>query len=253
MQTDIDLVFDQIHAQLDAIPRGIASGQPWPIPRSPLSLLLEAGARRRARFLDSGEAGPLERWPYATPVHLIEELTDLAKQLKRLSGLKHSKALDRVARAAGYWSWEHTRTEGEKFEALTGESFRTGLVIAADHIRGPGVGFTLDQGLIFLAARDLVSEYSSIDSEGDWGQLLTPSTIGGRELNFRAPRQMFLEAVGASYWRADNGVARFLRYDGPTPTNFDAALVLARVQLGADAVNYLWLRGKMHTIRPLWD
>ncbi len=253
MKTDIDLVFDQIHAPLDTFPRGMPAGQPWPIPRSPLSLLLEAGMRRRARFLDSGEAGPPERWPYVTPAHLIEELTDLARQLKKLSGLKHSQALDRVARAAGYWSWEHTRTEGAKFEALTGEAFRTGLVVAADHIRGPGVGFTLDQGLIFLAARDLVSEYSSIDSEGGWCQLVGPSTIGGRELNFRATRQKFLEAVGASYWRADNGVARFLRYDGPTPTDFDAALELARVQLGADAVNYLWLGGQMHTIRPLWD
>ncbi|PTT77600.1 hypothetical protein DBR42_24895 [Pelomonas sp. HMWF004] len=68
-----------------------------------------------------------------------------------------------------------------------------------------------------MAARDLVYEYGQIDEEGCWGQLYTPASIGGGPPNMMATRQMFLEAIGANYWRL-NGCATFMRYlEGSRP------------------------------------
>ena len=68
-----------------------------------------------------------------------------------------------------------------------------------------------------------------------------------------ATRQMFLEAVRASYWRQDNGVAIFLRYHGELPPDFESAVALVQSLIGANGLRYLWLKGKMHKIVPLWD
>lgn len=253
MSTDIDIVFDQLHAAV-ATPPPLTSqaNQALRIPHRPLALLLEDDMRRRARFLDSGHAGPEERWPIATPGHLLDELEDIAKRLKRVNGLQLAAARRRVARVAGYSGWEHARREHDEFEASAGDAFRDGLVIAVSEVGGPASSFNRDDGLLFLAARDLVHEYGQIDEEGCWGQLCTPSSFGTASPNMMATRQMFLEAIGASYWRT-NGLAIFMRYEGAVPEDIDAAQALVANQVGARGLHYVWLRGKMHTVRPLWD
>ena len=145
MRTDIDVVFDQLRDAVELYPLASPQSQHWRLPHRPLSLLLEDDIRRRARFLDSGQMGPHERWPYASPKHLIQELEELARNLRSVSGIPHTAALKRVARAAGYMSWEHARSEEEEFEACAGDTFRNGLVVAATEISGPA--FFSQQGI----------------------------------------------------------------------------------------------------------
>ena len=66
-------------------------------------------------------------------------------------------------------------------------------------------------------------------------------------------RQLFLKAVGASYWRSDNGVATFLRYEGEPPADLEAAKELVHACVDAGSVRYIWLQGKMTTVSVLWD
>lgn len=253
MPTDIDLVFDQLRAEVDApIPAASEPRQARRIPHRPLALLLEDDMRRRARFLDSGHAGPEERWPLATPGHLLDQLEAIAKKLKRAAGIQHTAALRRVARVAGYADWEHARRERDAFEAIAGDAFRDGLVVAVTEVAGAAHDFIQDDGLLFLAARDLVHEFSQVDEEGCWGHLCTPTSFGPGGSNMAATRQMFLEAIGASYWRP-NGCATFMRYRGELPQDLAAAQALAEAQLGPEGLRYIWYRGRMHTVRPLWD
>lgn len=252
MPTDVDIVFEKLHRAAEATPFTALRGDPLRIPHRPLALLLEDELRRRARFLDSGHVGPAERWPLATPGHLLDALEDIAKRLRRESGLGHTAAMQRIARVAGYASWEHACSERDTFEATAGTAFRDGLVVAVAEVTGPASGFIQDDGLLFLAARDLVHEYGQTDEEGCWGQLVTPSSIGGGVPNMMATRQMFLEAIGASYWRL-NGCATFMRYLGEKPKDLAAARALAAEQLGELGLHYIWLGGTMHTVQPLWN
>lgn len=251
MPTDVDIVFDQLRRAAEATPELPRCGDPIRIPRRPLAMLLEVELRRRAQFLDSGHAGPAERWPLATPGHLLDALEDIAKLLRSVSGLGHTAAMQRIARVAGYANWEHACSERDTYEAIAGTAFRDGLVVAVTEVTGPASGFIQDDGLLFLAARDLVKEYGQTDEEGCWGQLCTPSSIGGGEPNMMATRQMFLEAIGANYWRL-NGCATFMRYLGENPKDLAAAQALAAEQLGKRGLHFIWLGGMMHTVQPLW-
>lgn len=253
MSTDLDIVFDQLREAAETRPSVTSrQSEALRVPHRPLAVLLEEDLRRRARFIDSAHSGPEERWPLATPGHLLDALEDIAKRLRHVSGLRHTVALQRIARVAGYSSWEHARSEQDEFEAGAGDAFRDGLVIAVSEVTGPASGFIRDDGLLFLAARDLVHEYGQTDEEGCWGQLCTPSSVGPGAPNMMATRQMFLEAIGASYWRP-NGCAVFMRYQRDVPEDLAAAQALAASLVGARGLHYIWLRGRMHTVRPLWD
>lgn len=256
MHTDIDLVFDSLLRESDPPAITPAPGKSARVARYPLALILEEEMRRRARFLDSMQPGPLERWPLASPAHLIDELEDIAKRLKALTSMRHTVALERAARSAGYWSWQHAKDEQKAFEATSGEAFRSGFVIATIGEVAEDSGFVADQGLLFLAAKDLVHEYGATDGEGGWYQLATPSVIGGGAIDDTphfASRQLLLREVGASYWQPNFHVASFFRFDGEQPQTLQAALKLAKSSLNGGELNYVWLRGAMHTVSDRWN
>lgn len=256
MLTNIDLVFDSLLREADPPFVAPAPGEPLRVARYPLALILEKEMRRRARFLDSGLPGPMERWPLATPEHLVNEFGEIADRLKALAGMRHTAALERVARCAGYRNWQHVQDEKRAFEASTGAAFRNGLVIATVGSVSDASAFIADQGLLFLAASDLVREYGATDCEGGWYQLTCPSTIGGgriEDTRFHAGRQLFLREVRASYWAPNRHVAQFYRWDGPAPESLEAAVALAKAAVTTGDLHYVWLAGTMETVTPMED
>lgn len=255
MLTNIDLVFDSLLREADPPFVAPAPGEPIRLARYPLALILEEEMRRRARFLDSGAPGPMERWPLASPVHLVEEFEEIARRLKALTGMRHTAALERVAQSAGYHSWQHVQQEKQAFEATTGEAFRHGLVIATNTTISEASGFVGDQGLMFLAAKDLVYEYEATDCEGGWYQLIGPSRIGGGRIEdtpMYASRQLLLRETRASYWKPNYHVACFYRFDRDTPTSLEAALAVANEAVGDADLHFVWWRGTMHRVSRTW-
>jgi hypothetical protein len=251
----------------------------WKLPRLDTLSLLEDPLRRRARFVDADLCGPRQGPPYATPRHLKDTFNELAALLAEEEDItKHRPALERAAYIAGYRDWDHVGAEARHFEATAGRAYEKGLVVLVtmpdDH---PHPGFTKDPALLFLAANQLVGEYATLDVSGDVGVLPYPAGSGLSSHMVRSA-PLFLRAVGANYYDAPSRMPGvFLRFDGDSPSGVRAALDLCKAALNwevpADfalnpnrwdarpkgvfnrrpAVHYLWLRGEMLVVSPLWD